>query len=127
VTLASETTASSMTAQQRQAEFDGLTRVDSPAKNSPDTIDCASCHLATPVSQIIAQPMFSLKESDDSFAFHADGHWVLPSEMTATFDSSDTAPFNLHAFSYVDQTPAINQRVVNETAAIVAYLDTASP
>ncbi len=127
VPLASEGTASSLTVAQRQAAFDGLTRVDSPAKNSPDTIDCASCHLATPVSQLIAQPMFSLVESDDSFAFHADGHWVLASEMSPTFDPSDTAPFNIHAFSYVDQTPAINQRVVNETAAIVAYLNTAAP
>jgi hypothetical protein len=123
VPLADENTAAGLTIEARQAAFDGLVRIDNPTKSSPDTIDCASCHLATPVSRLIAQPMFSLVESDDSFAFHADGRWVLPGEMAATFDGGDTAPFNIHAFSYVETSPAINQRVVDESAAIVAYLN----
>jgi hypothetical protein len=52
--------------------------------------------------------------------FAADGINVLASEMTATFDA--TARFHLHAFSYSGTDPAINQRTVNETAAIVEYL-----
>ena len=123
VPLADEQGAANLTPEARQAAFDGLTRVDHPGKNSPDTIDCASCHLATPVSQMIAAPMFSLIEHDDAFAFHADGTWVLPTEMAPTFDATGNTGFNIHALSYVDRTPAINQRVVNETAAIVAYLN----
>jgi hypothetical protein len=30
---------------------------------------------------------------------------------------------NIHAFSYVNTSPTISQRVVNETAAIVEYLN----
>jgi hypothetical protein len=120
--LANETTAAAMTSDARKAAFDGLVRVDHPAKNSPETIDCATCHLATPVSAMIAEPLYGLVERDDPDAFHADGTFVLPGEMTPTFLHGDR-PFNLHAFSYVGADPAINQRTVNETAAIVRYLD----
>src|SRR5579862_1805046 len=105
VALADEATAQGLTPQARQAAFDGLVRVDNPSHDSPDTIDCASCHLATPVSKLLAQPLFSLVEADDAFAFAADGTWVLPSEMGSTLDPN--GPFQVHAFSYVGTTPAI--------------------
>jgi hypothetical protein len=120
--LADETSAAAMTPDARRAAFDGLVRVDHPAKSTPETIDCASCHLATPVATMIAEPIYGLVERDDQDAFHADGTFVLPSEMAPTF-LYGAQPFNLHAFSYVGADPAINQRVVNETAAIVAALD----
>ncbi len=120
--LADEATAAAMTPADRKAAFDGLVRIDHPAKNSPETIDCASCHLTTPVATLIAEPIYGLVEREDPNAFHADGTFVLASEMTPTFLHGDR-PFNLHAFSYVGADPAVNQRVVNETAAIVQYLD----
>ena len=46
----------------------------------------------------------------------------LASEMAPTFLHGDR-PFDLRAFSCVGADPAINQRVVNETAAIVQDLD----
>ena len=51
------------------------------------TIDCASCHLATPVSRLVAQPMFGLDDRMAPDAFAADGTFVLASELTATFPS----------------------------------------
>ena len=41
--------------------------------------------------------------------------------MTPTFATSPG--FSIHAFSYHRKFPTINQRVVNETAAIVEYLN----
>jgi hypothetical protein len=47
--------------------------------------------------------------------------------MAATFRAVD-APFglNIHVFSYVGTSPTISQRVVNETAAVVEYLNAPS-
>lgn len=117
--LADETHAQGMTPDARAQAFAALVRIDHPAHHSPDTIDCGSCHLATPISKLVA-PRFGLDEAHAAGVFAADGVHVLPSELGATFDPS--GPFNLHAFSYVDRSPAINQRTVNETAAIVAFL-----
>ncbi|HTJ45304.1 MAG TPA: hypothetical protein VL463_24525 [Kofleriaceae bacterium] len=117
--LADETHAQSMSPSDRAKAFAALVRIDHPAHDSPDTIDCASCHLATPISKLVA-PRFGLDEAHADGVFEADGVHVLPSELGATFDPS--GPFNLHAFSYVDRSPAINQRTVNETAAVVELL-----
>ena len=73
------------------------------------------------MSHLIAAPQFGMVESDAPGAFAADGTYVLASEMSPTFDPAGA--FDVHAFSYVGTAPGINQRTVNETAAIVAYLD----
>lgn len=121
VPLADGSAAMQLTPTARQAAFDGLVRVDNPGDNSPNTTDCASCHLATPVSHLIAQPLFGMVEAQNPNAFQPDGVYVLASEMAPQFDA--TGAFNVHAFSYVGSDPGINQRTVNETAAIVAYLN----
>jgi hypothetical protein len=119
--LANGSAAMQLTPSARQAAFDGLVRVDNPTDNSPNTTDCASCHLATPVSQLVAQPLFGMVEAQNPNAFKPDGVYVLASETAPRFDA--TGSFNVHAFSYVGTDPGINQRTVNETAAIVAYLN----
>jgi hypothetical protein len=46
--------------------------------------------------------------------------------MAVTFLSPDDGQgdvFTIHAFSYFGASPGINRRVVNETAAIVVYLN----
>jgi len=120
VPLANVDTAQTLTADARAAAFAGLVHIENPTRASPNTIDCASCHLATPVTRLVAQPMFGLDDRSAPDAFAADGTFVLASELTATFPS---ATFNVHACSYVDGDLAINQRTVNESAAIVAYLN----
>jgi hypothetical protein len=105
----------------RSAKFEALVRVDHPGHNSPKTIDCASCHLATPVEKAVAAPTFGLVESMDPNAFQADGADVLSSELSPTF--TVLANLNLHAFSYAQRDIGINQRVANESAAVVRYLN----
>ena len=46
---------------------------------------------------------------------------MRPEELTPTF--STVNGFNVHAFSYLDRDPGINRRVVNETAAVVEFLN----
>ncbi len=121
--LASANTAQQLTPTELHTAFEGLVHVDHPARNSPNTIDCASCHLATPTEMTVAEPLFQLVEANAPDAFTADGVYVLPSEMKPTFNQG--AELNIHSFSYVGADFAVNQRTVNETAAIVAYLNQA--
>nr|HEX4316708.1 hypothetical protein [Kofleriaceae bacterium] len=113
-----------VTQTQAQAAFTGLVRVDHPAHESPNTIDCASCHLASQISQQIAKPMFGLDEATDADAYQADGTYVLASELTEMVPT-DRELSDFHAFSYNEDRAEINQRTVNETAANVVYLNQA--
>jgi len=107
----------------RQAAFDSLVRIENPGDNSPNTIDCASCHVATPTEQLVARPLFMLDDRTSPLAFQPDGKSVLAADMTPTYGQAVAGELNIHAFSYLGQSPGINQRVVNETAAIVQYLN----
>lgn len=109
-----------------QAAFDALVRVENPKDNSPNTVDCASCHVATPTEKLNLLPLFSLDDTTSPLAFQPDGKSVTQAEMAATFISAESQ-FNIHAFSYFGQSAGISQRTVNETAAIVEYLNALSP
>lgn len=119
--LASSMSAGMLTAQERATAFDALIRVNHPGRNSPNTIDCASCHFATPTSVLIAKAKYSLDEATTAGVFTVTGPAVLPSELVPTF--ATTGGFNIHAFSYFDAEPGINQRVVNESAAVVEFFN----
>ncbi len=108
-----------------------LARVDNPTIYTPETVDCARCHTATPLGQNVARDRLHLSETADAEAFQPDGRWVTADEMKTTDFSfaSATNPnrpaVNVHSFSYADGLPAINQRTVNETAAVVRFLNDA--
>ena len=106
-----------------------LARVDHPTIFTDETLDCARCHMAAPLGQNVGRDQLHLSETGDPDAFSPDGHWVTAQEMKATdfsFRSStnlDVPIVNVHAFSYANSLPAINQRTVNETAAAVQFLN----
>jgi hypothetical protein len=114
--------AASLSAATRQSAFDALVRVENPTLNSANTIDCALCHLATPTEQLVAFPDFALDDRAGPFAFLPDGKSVNAADLVPTFNTSG-GRLDMHAFSYVGQDASINQRVVNETAAVVEYLN----
>jgi hypothetical protein len=115
-----------------QAALNALARVENPQDNTPDTIDCASCHLATQTEQGSGH-VASFDDTMSPYSFLPDGTLVPPSAMQATFPSG--GGFNIHAFSYLGpnaagvfgSAPTISQRVVNETAVVVEYLNTLPP
>jgi hypothetical protein len=119
--LANDTAAKKMSASARTAAFESLVRIENPGDDSPNTIDCASCHLATPAEKLVAKPHFSLVDTTAAGAFKANAKFVEANETAPTFDPKG-AP-NFHMFSYVGRQAGISQRTVNETAAIVAYLN----
>jgi hypothetical protein len=122
--LASADQATAATPAVRQAAFDAALRVENPTKNSPNTIDCLTCHMAEPARVLVGQPMFGLTPLGDANAFVADPS-IPSADLTTTPSLIDAdGGLNLHAFSYRGSSAMINQRVVNETAANVFYLAT---
>jgi hypothetical protein len=111
----------------RQAAFDSALRFENPDFNSPNTIDCVSCHTAQIGRQLIGEGFFKMSEADDANVFTPDSTFVsakdFKSKYVATQPNGLSA--NLHAFSYDGTQPMIIQRVVNETAAIVAQVSAA--
>jgi hypothetical protein len=96
--------------------------IENPRDNSPNTIDCASCHIAASTENLIAKPLLSLDDETSPLAFQPNRAFVSSADMAATFNTADEH-LDVHAFSYVARSPSISQRVVNETASVVAYLN----
>ena len=53
--------------------------------------------------------------------FQTDTELVTTSELEPTFENEQTFT-NVHAFSYLGHNVGLNQRTVNESAAVVIYL-----
>ncbi len=106
----------------RNAAFDAALRVENPDKHSPDTIDCASCHVAGP-ARVLAAAIFGWSDRGNPNSFVPDARYVDPSDMKQTTPVNEETNRNFHAFSYRDAHPMVAMRVVNETAAVVAYLN----
>lgn len=92
--------------------------VDSPDQGfNPDTIDCASCHLATR-ARTRALTLGASAEGLDSFDL--DG-FDLELDLPELVKHS---PQQQRAFGYNGTTPVWNQRTINESAAVAAYFAT---
>jgi hypothetical protein len=119
-TLESMTNATAATLDARKVAFDAALRIENPHTNSPDTIDCASCHLAMPARTMVGEQL-GLTETGDANQFLPDSS-IPTADLALTTALDANGILNIHAFSYRDVNPMINQRVINETAANLAYL-----
>jgi hypothetical protein len=120
--LANFAGAKQATAAAVQSAFDSALRIENPNYHSPNTIDCASCHVSA-VARIINGSALGLSAMGNANAF------VAPTSVPAA-DLAITAPpvagppsHNFHMFSYKGTTPLIMPRVINESASIVAYVN----
>jgi len=121
--LASVETAGAATVAARQSAFDALLRIEHPGTHSPDTIDCANCHATSGVKAYVASA-YGLTANGNTNAFVADGKYVAAADMVETTQQSVFLErMNVHMFSYSRERPFIATRVINETAAVVAYLN----
>jgi hypothetical protein len=119
--LASFMKASQASASDRQHAFGAALRVLNPHDNSPDTIDCASCHLAQPAVELVGKQL-GMTDAGNPDAFVPDPSIPMADLAETTSLVGTGGVLNIHAFSYRIQEPAINRRVINETAANLAYL-----
>ena len=122
--LASTSSALALAPAARMLQLDNLLRTENPRSTTPETVACASCHFAMIVKKRVAEKQFGSFADGSAAAFVADPAVVSAPDLRATFTMM--TEFNIHAFSYNDTDPAIVQRVVNESAAILEYF-AASP
>ncbi len=89
--------------------------IDNPGKSfNPDTIDCASCHVATR-ARGHARNLGATLAGLEAFSSGLD----LTLDLVAGV--SDT-PQQQRAFGYNREVAVWNQRTINESAAVAAYL-----
>lgn len=107
----------------RRAALDAAVRIEDPGLHSPNTTDCASCHVAHAARTLVVPKLPPLSAP---VGFVADPRWVPAGEAKA----SDAVRrqmaahgVTMHVFSWVDDVPSVHQRVVNETAAAVARVN----
>ena len=105
----------------RQLAFDAALRIENPRDNSPNTIDCASCHMAEPARQLVGEPL-GLTATGNANAFVPDAAIPVADLAATTHVVDANGNLNIHAFSYSGTEPMINQRVIDETAANLAYV-----
>lgn len=121
-TMADATRFDAASAAVQTSAFDAALRIENPDFNSPNTIDCASCHLARPSRDLVAAKR-GFSAANNPNAFSADPRYVPCRDMALTTSNDGTA-LNVHAFSYLGGQPMINARVINESASIMTYLNT---
>jgi hypothetical protein len=89
---------------EQRTAFDALVRRHNPRMVTPDTADCASCHIA---STVRSRTFFGLFSSTTAYA--------LESAAQRVSGGADDTVDNFRAFGYFDDTPVISQRVANDT------------
>jgi hypothetical protein len=98
----------------RQRAFDATFRIEDPALHSPNTIDCASCHLAQAVRVMVGEAAFHLAGSAPELQGEAAQR---PASAPADRD------VNVHMFGYKGKIASVHQRTINEVAAVTAYVN----
>ena len=124
--LAKEGTVATLAAADKAKIAAALVHFTNPAFTTPDSVDCAQCHTADPLEVNIAAKKAGISTADHPDAFKPDERWVLEAEMAPTdfsFGRMDAPAVIVHAFSYAQAIPTVSRRTVNETAAVVAFLN----
>ena len=120
--LVNITNAKAATKANAQKAFDATLRIENPNFHSPNTIDCASCHIAETARMLIGEDKLHLTSDNADDVFSADARYVSARNAKAT-TSPRGQSINLHMISYRNSSLLIGQRVINETANVVAYVN----
>jgi len=95
------------------AAYEASVRIENPAIYNPDTIDCATCHIA-PATRRWAEAELDFDASALDFEYRGSDGKPVPGATGSRTDE-------LRMFGYFDERPSISQRVVNETDALVSF------
>ncbi|NUO54097.1 MAG: hypothetical protein HOV80_35065 [Polyangiaceae bacterium] len=102
-------------ADERNAAFAALLRIENPTRHSPNTVDCVTCHIAAGTRA----------HAEQTYAMSATGAADAFISATGSEPAGRTAfgTHNLRAFGIFGSEPAISQRAANETEAVVDYVN----
>lgn len=93
---------------ERAAVLGRIADVLHPARENPESVDCASCHVAMHADRAARTAWPAVTPSSEPFTS------TLPLDTP-----TPTGRDRIRAFGYFDAEPQISQRTVNETAAVV--------
>jgi hypothetical protein len=96
-------------------------QIEHPARSSPKTIDCGSCHVASRARRH-AEAERQVDTSAHEDAFHA-----APRFNLARVDGAGDDPAALRAFGYFGARSALSQRTINESAVVAEALSASRP
>jgi hypothetical protein len=96
-------------------------RIEHPARESPKTIDCGSCHVASR-----ARRNAEMRRGVDS-STHPDAFHAAPRFNLARVDGAGDDPNALRAFGYFGHHSALSQRTINESAVVAEALSAWRP
>lgn len=100
-----------------------VARFQNPSHTNPQNLDCVSCHVAQPVQFWMTESLSGIKLDRSQ-----SGLWFRNPDprrfdlRNPTIAAKSTRI--LRAFGYFGTQPAINQRVINETATVAHFLNT---
>lgn len=99
-----------------------INRIENPNIHHPATLDCVHCHIAEPTK------IWMEKEKPEMLkqVNHSQSAYVqdfLGRHNLANVTNDKTHNKSLRAFGYYKNKPSINQRAINETAAVADYLN----
>lgn len=90
-------------------------RIENPTVHDADSTSCVACHLSTPTR------LWAARKLGRGTGAHPD-RFASGEDLTLTSETQ-TIPASLRAFGYLHKKVAISQRTVNESAAVVARLN----
>lgn len=103
-----------------EEKLHAVERFKNPHFSNPDNLDCASCHYAD-ATRFYAEKTFpSLKNFSSPYAFKNPNSSLFNLENSTI---GKTATRVVRAFGYFHQQPAINQRVINDSAETAHWLN----
>lgn len=107
------------TDQQRQT-ISALFAVDNPRTNTSGTVQCVSCHVSTTV--------LAPRANDAGIDLTTVAGRYTSSDFDLTpLGSAELRGRTLRALGYLEQTPLVSQRVINESANVVSEIDQQFP
>ncbi|MBK7584559.1 MAG: hypothetical protein IPI67_30780 [Myxococcales bacterium] len=95
--------------------YEAALRIENPELHSPASVDCVSCHAAQP-ARFWMERNTALGNRFSASRYTS----TQPLEVVSAIDDTTRV---LRAFGWFQARPAISARVVNESAAVVAYLN----
>jgi hypothetical protein len=99
-----------------QAAVEVALQIEDPRRNTLDTVDCVSCHVATP-ARIWAQQHRQIDSSKSP------NRYTNPSFDLSLRSETSNRTNSLRGFGYYESLVAISQRTVNDTAADAEFIN----
>lgn len=101
---------------------ESVVRIENPDIHSPESMDCVSCHSSQVAGSLLLDKLPRLAQ-DPQIVSQA----YRSSPLLRDLPTNPTRPRVFRALGYFEKFPVLSRRAVNETAAVVARLNSGMP